>query len=256
MIGMKHYEKMLELGCFSIRDVEKLTGSRAAATSILYDYQKKGYIERVKHDRYVAISLETKQPVFSRYQIGMNLFPGAFISHHSAFEVYGYANQVYYEVYVTCESRFSDFDYDGVYYHRMAPKNGMDVREVYGVRVSGVEQTVVDVLNNFEKNAGLEETLRCMELIPSLNEKKLLDALEVYQNGFLYQKVGFILEQMNDIFLLPDSFFGECRKHISGSRRYLLKQKGKEMVYHGRWRLYGPDNVKELTEKGEDGNAV
>ena len=42
MIGMKHYEKMLELGCFSIRDVEKLTGSRAAATSILYDYQKKG----------------------------------------------------------------------------------------------------------------------------------------------------------------------------------------------------------------------
>lgn len=127
---------------------------------------------------------------------------------------------------------------------------------VYGVRVSGVEQTVVDVLNNFEKNAGLEETLRCMELIPSLNEKKLLDALEVYQNGFLYQKAGFILEQMNDIFLLPDSFFGECRKHISGSRRYLLKQKGNEMVYHGRWRLYAPDNVKKLTEKGVDGDAV
>lgn len=253
---MKHYEKMLELGCFSIRDVEELTGSRAAAVSILYDYQKKGYIERVKHDRYVAISLETKQPVFSRYQIGMSLFPGAFISHHSAFEVYGYANQVFYEVYVTCESRFLDFEYDGVYYHRMTPKNGMDVEERYGVRISGIEQTVVDMLNIFEKNAGLEETLRCMELIPSLNEKKILDALAVYQNGFLYQKTGFILEQMNDIFLLSDSFFDECQKYISGSRRYLLKQNVDKMEYHGRWRLYAPHNLKELIGKGVDRNAV
>lgn len=254
--NLKHYEKMLELGCFSIRDIEKLTGSRAAAMSILYDYQKKGFIERVKHDRYVVISLETKQPVLSRYQIGMKLFPGAFISHHSAFEVYGYANQVFYETYVTCESRFSDFEYDGIYYHRMAPKHGMDVTEVSGVKVAGVEQTVVDMLNSFEKNAGLEETLRCMELIPSLNCGKLLDALAVYGNGFLYQKCGLILEQMNDTFLLPKTFFDECKKKISGSKRYLMKEYKDDVKYYERWNLYAPDHIGKLIGKGVDKSAV
>ena len=45
---MKYYEKMLELGCFNKSKVIELTGSEAAAKSLLYDYQKKGYIEKIK----------------------------------------------------------------------------------------------------------------------------------------------------------------------------------------------------------------
>ena len=63
---MKYYEKMLELGCFNKSKVMELTGSEAAAKSLLYDYQKKGYIEKIKRDLYAVISLETKQPVLSR----------------------------------------------------------------------------------------------------------------------------------------------------------------------------------------------
>ena len=65
---MKYYEQKLELGCFSKSKVIELTGTEAAAKFILYDYQKKGYIEKVKRDLYAVISLETKQPVLSRYQ--------------------------------------------------------------------------------------------------------------------------------------------------------------------------------------------
>jgi len=82
---MKYYEKMLELGCLNKSKVMELTGSEAAAKSLLYDYQKKGYIEKIKRDLYAVISLETKQPVLSRYQIGSRLFPDAVITHHSAF---------------------------------------------------------------------------------------------------------------------------------------------------------------------------
>ena len=60
---MKHYEKLLELGCFSKNDLEQITGSEAAAKWLCREYQKKGYIERVKRDLYVAISLETRQPM-------------------------------------------------------------------------------------------------------------------------------------------------------------------------------------------------
>ena len=46
---------------------------------------KNGYIERVRRDLYAAISVETKQPVLSRYQIGSRLAADAYLSHHSAF---------------------------------------------------------------------------------------------------------------------------------------------------------------------------
>ena len=93
---MKHYDKLLELGCFSRGDIATMLGNDETAGSMLREYQKKGYIERVRRDLYTVISLETKQPVLSRYQIGCRIFKDCILSHHSAFEYYGYANQVFY----------------------------------------------------------------------------------------------------------------------------------------------------------------
>ena len=122
---MKHYENLLAMGCFS-RDylIERL-GSSSVANRVIYEYQKKGLIEKVKRDFYVVISIETKQPVLSRYQIGSNLFSDACITHHSAFEVFGYGSQVFYECFVATDKRFSDFEYDGVVYRRVERKPGV-----------------------------------------------------------------------------------------------------------------------------------
>lgn len=59
--------------------------------------------------------------------IGSHLFPDACITHHSAFEVYGYGSQVFYECYVATKKRFRDFEYDGVTYRRIEPKTDMEV---------------------------------------------------------------------------------------------------------------------------------
>ena len=85
-------------------------------------YQKKDYIERVKRDLYVAISLETQQPIANRYVIASHISNDAAVSYHSAFEFYGYSNQVFYETQVTSESQ-------GFIWHEewklYAPKNLM-----------------------------------------------------------------------------------------------------------------------------------
>ena len=36
---MKHYEKLLELGCFSKNDLEQITGSEAAAKWLCREYR-------------------------------------------------------------------------------------------------------------------------------------------------------------------------------------------------------------------------
>lgn len=250
---MKYYEKMLELGCFNKSKVIELTGSEAAAKSLLYDYQKKGYIEKVKRNLYAAISLETKQPVLSRYQIGSRLFPDAVITHHSAFEAFGYANQVFYEVYVATDSRFRDFEYDGIWYHRMERNAHMDIVTNGKLKVTGIEQTIVDSIKDFNKIAGLEEVIRCIMLIPSVKGEKILEALSAYDNKFLYQKCGYILEQLQDELGLSNEFFEYLGRYTADGKRYLIKENGQN-VWNSRWKLYVPADFMHLLDKGVGNN--
>lgn len=246
---MKHYEKLLEKKCFSREELIELVGTPAAAKMVIYEYQKKGYIERVKRDFYVVISMETKQPILSRYQIGANLFPDACISHHSAFEVFGYGSQVFYECYVATDSRFTDFEYDGVTYHRVERKPDIEVIQQGKVRVTSIEQTVVDSIRDFEKIAGLEEVIRCIMLVPGLNEEKVLLCLKKNENGFLYQKCGYLFEQLRNEFGFSDKFFEECKRYSSGAKRYLMKDAG-ENVFQEKWKLYAPPSLNKLIDKG------
>ena len=246
---MKHYEKLLEKGCFSREELTELVGTPAAAKMVIYEYQKRGYIERVKRDFYVTISLETKQPVSSRYQIGSNLFPDASISHHSAFEFYGYGSQVFYECYVATDSRFTDFEYNGVTYHRVEKKPDLEVIQQGKVRVTSIEQTAVDSIRDFEKIAGLEEVIRCLMLVPGLKEDKILACLSRNENGFLYQKCGYLFEEFRNEFDFSENFFEECRQKSSGAKRYLMKET-QETVFCEKWNLYTPLSLKKLIDKG------
>ena len=254
---MKHYKKLIEFGCFSRSDIVELVGNESTANSLLREYLRKNYIERVRRDRFVTISLETKQPIVSRYRIGCSLFPDAVISHHSAFEVYGYANQVYYMVCVTTESRFSDFTYDGITYHRVAPNHGQQIATVNGVRMTGIEQTVVDSIADFEQLGGLEETLRCLQLIPALHEEKLIEILVGRSNGFLWQKCGYLLSVVPNTFRLSDSFFEECRRHKTKSKRSLMQNAPYEQIWDPKWGLYVPAHAEALWNKGvNDDDAI
>lgn len=246
---MKHYEKLLEKGCFNRDELTKLVGTESAAKMVIYTYQKKGYIERVKRDFYVVISMETKQPVLSRYQIGSNLFPDACISHHSAFEVFGYGSQVFYECYVATNSRFTEFEYNGVIYHRVERKKNIDIVQQGKIRTTSIEQTVVDSIRDFEKIAGLEEVIRCLMLVPALSEEKLIACLKRNENGFLYQKCGYIFEELKNEFGLSNRFFAECQRNSSGAKRYLLKGEGMN-VFNEKWGLYTPPSLKGLIDKG------
>ncbi len=248
---MKYYEQMLGMGCFTREQLAGVAGTLSAANMAIYEYQKKGLIEKVRRNFYAVISLETKQPVLSRYQLASRLFEDAYLSHHSAFEVYGYANQVYYDCFVASRERFSDFEYGGVTFHRVERRPEPDIVESGRVKTSSIEQTVVDSLRDFEKISGLEEVLRCLLLVPSLSERKMLDCLKKNGNGFLYQKCGYVFEDINREFHFSDGFFKACEENSSGAKRYLSKNPGQN-VYHKRWKLYAPAHIGSIIDKGVD----
>lgn len=238
---MKYYPRLVDLACFTRDDVENMTGNRATAHSVIEAYKKKGLIESVRRDLFVAISFETKQPVANRYLIASHAAPGAYVAYHSAFEYHGLANQVYYEVYAASKSRFRTFEHGGLTYRHVPTSLDIGVVEKNGVRVTDIERTVIDGINNFEKAGGLEELLLCIGMIPYLDSRKLIDYLSLYDTVFLYQKAGYILAHYQKALKLPDAFFDACQSKITKSKRYLYRNLQCEPnMYSKNWALYIP----------------
>jgi len=249
---MKYYEQLVDLGCFTLDDTQALTGNRRTAQSILESYKKKRLIECVRRDLYVAISLETKQPVPNRYAIASHAAPGAYVCCHSAFEYHGLANQVYYEVYVAAKRRFREFEHGGISYRYLQSPSeyGIEIK-TDGARVTDLERTVVDGINDYEKSGGLEELLRCIGMIAYLDPAKLASYLRGYNKTILYQKAGYVLEHYKDALKLPDNFFEDCRSKTPQSKRYLYSGLRREPhILSKDWALYVPVDLSALTRKG------
>lgn len=242
---MKHYKELAALQCFTRADAEHITGSADAANFLLNSYQKKGLIESVKRNLYIVISLETGFAIPNRYRIASNITDGAYITHHSAFEYYGCANQVYYEVYISGKKKFASFEHDSVVYRYFVPRTTFGVNEnPDGVRVTDTERTMLDGINDFDKTGGFEELMRCLELIPCVDEDRLLSYLEQYDKQFLYQKVGYILNHLKDELRLSEHFFESCERKVSKSVRYLYNDiKSHDSVFDTRWQLFVPKNL-------------
>ena len=254
---MKYYERLIELQCFSRADVERLTQNEYAADSLIKEYKRKGYIESVRRNLFVAVSMETKRAVPNRYRIASSILRGNYVSHHSAFEYYGCANQVFYQVYVSGEGRFANFEYDDLTFRYVAPRIELGVvQKEDGIRVTDMERTVLDSINDFEKIGGLEELLRCLELITYVDEDQLLRYLEAYDKQVLYQKVGYILEHLKKQLRLSDNFFEVCESKRKGSVRYLYHGIEHEPnIFSNRWNLVVPQDLMKLISKGGNENA-
>nr|WP_300848690.1 hypothetical protein [uncultured Acetatifactor sp.] len=236
---VEHYERMRELGCFTLQDITEMVGERSAVTYLVNDYQRKGYIDRIHRNLYTVMDTEREEPMLTRYQIGSRLFPDAYIALRSAFEVWGYAPRRGNEVFVATGTRFTDFRYNGVFYRRVHPKTKASTEWVAGALVTSLEQTVVDSLHSYEGSRGLEDVVGCIVRLPKLDADKLLGCLEKYGNGYLYQKCGYVLEQLQEYVGLPEAFYRECRAHCASTVRYMVKG-AENLVYNRAWGIYGP----------------
>lgn len=254
---MKYYEDFLKLGCFSYDEAVSVVGLEATAKSLLQQYTKKGYVVKVKRALYAAVNLLDNEPVANKFVIASKITDTAVVSHHSAFEFYGYANQVSYDVSVASKNKFNTFSFNGFRYCRIMPtiSSGV-VHHQSGARVTDIERTVLDCINDFERDMGFEELIKCISAIPMLNETKLLAYLEEYDKCFMYQKTGFILEHFKEEFNISDVFLKQCKIKSGNSSRYLTKGMPKEnMDFNNYWHLTIPQNLWRNILNGGDEDA-
>ena len=254
---MKYYEQLLKMGCFTWDELCAVVGNSNTADSLARSYMKKGYIQSVKRGLYVAVDLATGESAVSKFRIAGKITPTSYVSHHAAFEYYGCVNQVSYQVEVSSDTVFSPLVYAGITYAYIGSRQGSGVvTRLDGTRITDVERTVLDGINDFEKVMGLEELLRCLQLLPSVKGDKVLTYLDGYGKQFLYQKAGYILGHFRDVWNLSDGFFAACESRIGKSKRYLFNPPTyKKMEYDRRWRLVVPHDLMKITNKGVNHDA-
>ncbi|NMA93013.1 MAG: transcriptional regulator [Firmicutes bacterium] len=243
---MKGFSELAKLSIFSVADVEALTGNVHTARSMLARLMDKGYVQKIRNNMYSTVNPSTDSIVASKYQIACAINNFAYLTHHTAFEFYGLANQVYYEVYVASKPRFKDFDFEGITYRRVAPRINLGVvepRTTQGVRVTDLERTVIDSIKDFEKIGGFEELMNCLSLVNDLDEVKLRAYLDAYRVQALYQRAGYLLDYFREEMRLSQEFIEYCKNRVGKSTAYLLEEAKHRGVYVKEWQLIVPEGL-------------
>jgi predicted transcriptional regulator of viral defense system len=248
----KYLEGLHQLRVFHKRDVLSMTKDDNATKELLRRYKKMGLISQIRRDLYGANDLANKATRATKFEIASQITPSAYLSYHAAMEYHGLANQVFYELYVSSDERFTHFDYEGISYSYC--KSGIPLGIVNPpmdsmVKVTDLERTVVDCMDSIGLCGGLEELVMCFSLITYLKEEQLLIYLEAYRKQFLYQKAGFILSYFQKEMKLSDDFFEICRQKTGKSIRYLTDTSDSK-IYHKKWKLYAPENILSYLEQG------
>ncbi|MDH6356105.1 putative transcriptional regulator of viral defense system [Dysgonomonas sp. PH5-45] len=253
----KYIEEFHKLKIFHKKDIVSLTDNENAAKGLLRRYKQQGLISQVRRDLYVATDLATKTSSASKYEIASQINSSSYLSYHAALEYHGLAHQVFYEMQVSSKERFNNFEYDGISYIYSESKSDAGVIIPPAdtlIRVTDLERTVLDCINQIDRSGGLEEMIECFALITYINENKLQDYLKQFSKQILYQKTGFILSYFQKEMKLSDAFFDFCKSKIGKSIRYLT-DKQDSTAYFNEWRLYAPKNILSFLEQGGNVNV-
>ncbi len=207
---------------------------------------------KIRNDMYALIDPSTNDIYATKFEIASNISKSSFICYHSALEYYGIANQVFNDITVGSLTKFNNFIFGDNEFIYKRTKNIRFVNDVVGVgiRVTSLEKTIVDCIDEINFSGGIEEVLNALEQIKYLNESKLIEILEDSDKIYLYQKVGYLLEIYNDQLNLSQNFFDECKSHLTYKINYFMKDEFKTVRLDKNWNLLVPENIKSRINGG------
>lgn len=239
---MNLYFELLKKPVFNMEYVNLYCNNIETSRSAVKRLMSGGMVAKIRNNMYTCINGQSGVPIANRYQIASHITSTSYISHHTAMEYYGVANQVFHEVYVSSCSSFREFEFDGYKYSflQSPTHTGVEYPAYSGdIAVTSLERTLVDSIYLMDKIAGMEETIENIRGISILDEKKILEILQIYSNQFLYQKVGYILDFYKEQLDISEVFLEACHRHIGKSKRYITRYNS-DGVYDRKWQLVVP----------------
>ena len=213
---------------------------------------KSNTYKKIRNNLYALVDPSTNDIYSTKFEIASKISQTSFVCYHSALEYYGLANQVFGDVLVGSLTRFNNFVFNDDEFIYKSVKNVKFVNDVIseGIRVSSLEKTIIDCIDDMDLAGGIEEVLNALEQIKYVNESRVLDILRDTDKMFLYQKVGFLFEIYNSQLGLTNDFFVECKSHISKKINYFMRYEFKGTELNKKWNLIVPKDIKSRINGG------
>ena len=219
--GMRATEAfLLSHPVFSWSDWKREMGngrSEKTLRNLLSYYLKRGKLKKV--DRVYCVVPPLTEPstfVPDRFLVASKLLPDSVLSYHTAFEILGFANQVFTITYYSSLRYKRPFSHQGIRYVcvklplslKLDPFFGVVKVERMGmfVRVTSAERTLAECLDRPKYCGGFEEVVRCVSSLPFIDEDLLKAYLKLRGKRVLFAKVGWVLERLRDRLFVTEGF--------------------------------------------------
>ncbi len=247
------YSKLYSKRIVRTDDVKEIVGGDHKSSDYISNLRKKGYFNKIHKGLYAIVPPNLiGQEDFSpdKILVASKVTGEYFISHHSALEIHGLANTVHNKVWITVRKPHRSFSYKGIDYESVTTKYffGFEKVDYLGtyVKVSDRERTLLDCLRKSGYAGGWEELIKSLNNLAHIDGAKLLKYLQRYDEKYLYQKTGFIIDMLD---LNVNEELMVVLKDRMSERTYYL-DKSKDSYYLSKWNLMVPKKFKRSCSVG------
>lgn len=181
----------LSKALIKVDEIKKDFASESSLFGALKRLKDNGKIVKLKGGLYATVNPIEKDIYVNRFEIATALHEGAYCAYHTALEYYGLATQVYYDVHVVTEKRYSPMVIEGLEYQFFQNEyNGgiIETKQNTQIRITELERTIIDCLDRLLLSGGLEEVFMALTMINYCDEDKLLKHLSGYGKKLFIKK--------------------------------------------------------------------
>lgn len=180
--------------------------------------------------------------------------PDAVVAFHSALQLHGRAYSVWSRMHVWTSHRSKPFTWRGL---EVVPvllphalrytkdrESGVEQRRHAGseLRVTTLERTLVDVLDQPDKGGGPEEIWRSLEMIEWVDPDEIVRYTLSLGRALTAARVGFFLDQHRETWFIEDAVLARLRAHAPSSPAYFDTSRESGRL-QAAWNLIVPEHV-------------
>lgn len=232
--------------------------ARRSSASLLRHHVLAGHLVHVRRGLYAAVQrgIAAERASIDPYLIATQLTPNAVVAFHAALQFHGYAYSQWNRYDYWTARRDQPFSFRGLEFVPVlepASLRGLDDRgggieeHRYAggvVRVTSIERTLVDVLDQPNRCGDWEEIWRSLEMIPFFDLEAVVRFVASDRPAITAARVGFFLEQHREELFVEDGHLAPLRARSPRQPAYLDSRRVSGRLMKD-WNLIVSDAVLE-----------
>jgi predicted transcriptional regulator of viral defense system len=231
--------------------------TQRANEPLLAYYVAAGRVARVRRGLYYVVPVGSDPRTFppDPFLLAGKMAPDCVLAYHTALQFHGKAYSVRRQFTYLTRSRprpvrFREYEFRAVGHPKAlkaARKENFGVadteRSGLRIRITGLERTLVDVLDRPQLSGSWEEIWRSLESIEFVDIDQVVEYTLMLRNATTAAKVGFFLEQHRTPLMLEDSHLKALRKARPRKPHYLERTRRTPGRLVSEWNLVVPQSI-------------